>query len=156
MATAGHTGSRGHEGTTRRKAGGAQEGRTGRSRRGRPSFASERSGTAGGTTILGGAYQSRSAGMMHAGWFRPVSQGADNYGARSAIQAKGAGPLQGMLGAENLGTQAGRLGREGKRARHASGKLGRAALGAARRRAEKGWTGAAKAGHTEEQRGRSA
>lgn len=105
---------------------------------------------------FGGAYASRSAGMMHGGWSRPVSQGADSHGARSAIRAKGAGPLQGMLGAKSLGTQAGRRGREGKMARHTSGKLGRAALGAARRRAEKGWTGAAKAGHTEEQRGRSA
>ena len=86
----------------------------------------------------------------------PGFAGADNYGARSAIRAKGAGPLQWMLGAESLGTQAGRRGREGKMARHTSGELGRAALGAARRRAEKGWTGAAKAGHTEEQRGRSA
>jgi len=152
VATAGHSGCRGHEGAGCAKAGRAQKGWTGRRRRGRITIRR----SAAKAPLFWRGLREQAGGNNGRRSVRPVLQGADHYGARSAIRAKGAGPLQGMLGAESLGTQAGRWGREGKLARHTSGKLGRAALGAARRRAEKGWMGATKVGHAEEQRGRSA
>ena len=112
VATAGHTGPRGREGHGRRKLGGAREGRTGRSRRGR----FERSGTAGGTAVLGGAYGSTQAGMMRRGWSRPVSQEPTATG-REALFERG-----GRAAARDGGRRRARMrtelaGRRGERAR---------------------------------------
>ena len=109
--------------------GGTRGRRPQRDGEGGTSFASERSGTAGGTIKYEGLTGAEGVGFGREFRLRAVSQRASGYAARSAIRAKRGRAHQGTRGAERSEPKEGRRGRRGKGPGPTSGKLGRPAVG---------------------------